>query len=138
MAPAKKHEVVIIGGGPAGTCTAMFLKQKGIQSIIIEKEKFPRYHIGESFTGETGGQLRKLDMGHVLDSQQYLTKLGTKVYGAGGANSFYIPVMARVNGELQDATTWQARRSDFDQLLLDTAIARGVETFPGEAIVPLL
>jgi len=116
----------------------MFLKKYfGIQSLIIEKERFPRYHIGESFTGETGGQLRKLDMGPILDSQQYLTKLGTKIYGAGGKNSFYIPVMARVNGELQDATTWQARRSDFDQLLLDTAIARGVESFAGEAIMPL-
>jgi flavin-dependent dehydrogenase len=132
------RDVVIVGGGPAGSCTAMFLKKYfGIQSLIIEKEHFPRYHIGESFTGETGGQLRKLDMGDVLDSQQYLTKLGTKVYGAGGKNSFYIPVMARVNGELQDATTWQARRSDFDQLLLDTAIARGVETFAGEAVMPL-
>ncbi len=101
----KVHDVVIIGGGPAGSCTAMFLKKYfGIQSLIIEKERFPRYHIGESFTGETGGQLRKLDMGHVLDSQEYLTKLGTKVYGKGGNNSFYIPVMARVNGELQDAT----------------------------------
>ncbi len=132
------HDVVIVGGGPAGSCTAMFLKKYfGIQSLIIEKERFPRYHIGESFTGETGGQLRKLDMGPILDSQQYLTKLGTKIYGAGGKNSFYIPVMARVNGELQDATTWQARRSDFDQLLLDTAIARGVESFAGEAIMPL-
>jgi flavin-dependent dehydrogenase len=48
----KQHDVLIIGGGPAGTCTAMFVKKFfGIQSIIVEKEQFPRYHIGESFTG---------------------------------------------------------------------------------------
>jgi flavin-dependent dehydrogenase len=116
----------------------MFLKKFfGIQSILVEKEKFPRYHIGESFTGETGGQLRKIDMADTLDSQEYLVKLGTKVYGAGGKNSFYIPVMARVNGELQAATTWQARRSAFDQLLLDTALSRGIELFAGEAVAPL-
>jgi 1H-pyrrole-2-carbonyl-[peptidyl-carrier protein] brominase len=137
--PAKIHDVVIVGGGPAASCTAMFLQKfHRIQSVIIEKEQFPRYHIGESFTGETGGQLRKLDMGSVLDSQKYLVKYGTKVFGAGGKNSFYIPVMARVNGELQDATTWQARRSNFDQLLLETAIARGAEHFPGEALTPLM
>ena len=84
----KVHDVLIIGGGPAGTCTAMFLKKfYGIQSIIVEKEKFPRYHIGESFTGETGGQLRKIDMASALDSQEYPVKIGTKVYGTGGRNS---------------------------------------------------
>ena len=97
---AQNYPVVIVGGGPAGTCTAMFLKQLGIQSIIIEKEKFPRYHIGESFTGETGGQLRKLEMGPLLDKFEYPVKLGTTVYGQTGRNSFHIPVMARVDGKL--------------------------------------
>lgn len=133
----KRYQVVIIGGGPGGTCTAMFLHKLGIESILIEKDKFPRYHIGESFTGETGGQLRKLDMAGALNSQEYPVKVGTKVYGAGGANSFYIPVMARENGKLKAMTTWQARRSQFDQLLLDTAISRGIELFAGEAIAPI-
>ena len=127
----KLQDVLIIGGGPAGTCTAMFLKQFGIQSVMIEKEKFPRYHIGESFTGETGGQLRKLDMAPALDSLEYPVKIGTKVYGTSGLNSFYVPVMARIDGQLQAVSTWQARRSHFDQLLLDTALSRGIEMFPG-------
>ena len=133
----KVHDVLIIGGGPAGTCTAMFLKKFGIQSVMIEKERFPRYHIGESFTGETGGQLRKLDMAPALDSLEYPVKIGTKVYGTSGLNSFYVPVMARIDGQLQAVSTWQARRSHFDQLLLDTALSRGIEMFPGEALSPL-
>src|SRR5262245_33152436 len=95
-----EQPVLIIGGGPGGSCTAMFLKKHGIQSIIIEKEEFPRYHIGESFTGETGGQLRKLDMAEALDTQEYPVKIGTKVYGTGGRNSFYIPVMMREGDKL--------------------------------------
>jgi 1H-pyrrole-2-carbonyl-[peptidyl-carrier protein] brominase len=135
---SKQHDVLIIGGGPAGSCTAMFLKKfYGIRSLIIEKEKFPRYHIGESFTGETGGQLRKIDMANALDGKDYPIKIGTKVFGTGGRNSFYIPVMARINGELTPVTTWQARRSEFDKLLLDTALSRGIEMFNGEAVTPL-
>lgn len=133
---AKKREVVIVGGGPAATCTAMFLQQKGIQSAILEKEQFPRYHIGESFTGETGGQLRKLRMGEVLDKERYLVKHGTKVWGTGGKNSFYIPVRDRLGpgGSQRPATTWQARRSVFDKLLMDTCRSRGIEVFEGEAV----
>ena len=129
-----QHQVVIIGGGPAGTCTALFLKQKGIQSIVVEKDQFPRYHIGESFTGETGGQLRKLGMENVLNKLEYPVKRGTKVYGAGGQNSFYIQVRDRLGpgGSQRPATTWQARRSDFDKLLFDTCVERGIEMFEGE------
>lgn len=137
--PGSGPEVVIIGGGPAGSCTAMFLQKLGIRSIIVEKEQFPRYHIGESFTGETGGQLRKLDMEEVLNKEQYPVKYGTKVYGAGGKNSFYIPVRDRLGpgGSQRPATTWQARRSVFDQLLLDTAVQRNIELLPGEAVTVL-
>jgi len=113
----------------------MFLKKLGIHSIIVEKERFPRYHIGESFTGETGGQLRKLDMGPLLDKLNYPVKLGTKVIGTGGKNSFYVPVAYRdKDNKLCPTTTWQARRSDFDKLLWDTAVERGIETLQGEAV----
>ncbi|MGH9495134.1 MAG: NAD(P)/FAD-dependent oxidoreductase, partial [Candidatus Sulfotelmatobacter sp.] len=117
-------------------CSALFLQQKGIQSIIVEKEQFPRYHIGESFTGETGGQLRKLDMEQVLNKFEYPIKRGTKVFGTGGQSSFYIQVRDRLGpgGSQRPATTWQARRSDFDKLLLETAVERGVETFVGEGV----
>ncbi|MGH7839881.1 MAG: NAD(P)/FAD-dependent oxidoreductase, partial [Candidatus Binataceae bacterium] len=133
---ANKHQVVIIGGGPGGTCASMFLKQLGIESIIIEKDRFPRYHIGESFTGETGGQMRKLGIEEALNKEKYPVKLGTKVWGAGGKNSFYIEVRDRLGpgGSQRPATTWQARRSDFDKMLLDTAVGRGIGLFNGEAV----
>lgn len=54
--------VVIIGGGPAGSAAALFLKQLSIDSVIIEREEFPRFHIGESLTAETGRLLRELGL----------------------------------------------------------------------------
>ncbi len=49
-----KTDVVIIGGGPGGAMSAMFLLREGIRPIILEQEEFPRFHIGESMTGEAG------------------------------------------------------------------------------------
>jgi len=43
----KKHPVIILGGGPAGACTAMYLLRRGIKPVIVERDAFPSYHVGE-------------------------------------------------------------------------------------------
>ena len=53
-----KTDVVIVGGGPSASASAMFLSREGIKPLIVEQERFPRYHIGESLTGG-GGQVLK-------------------------------------------------------------------------------
>ena len=55
-----KTDVLIVGGGPGGAMSAMFLLREGIKPIILEQEEFPRFHIGESMTGEAGQVLRRL------------------------------------------------------------------------------
>ncbi|MGH8937646.1 MAG: FAD-dependent monooxygenase [Acidimicrobiia bacterium] len=55
-----KADVVIVGGGPGGSASSLFLAEKGISSLIVERDAFPRFHIGESMTGECGGLVRKL------------------------------------------------------------------------------
>lgn len=133
-----KMDVAIVGGGPGGTASALFLAQAGIKSVIIEKDIFPRYHIGESLTGECGYCLRLLGLEEEMKKQQHPVKYGVKVYGPEGKNTFYIPVMARSSeGKLLDSSTWQVRRSDFDNLFLDTAISRGATLLQGQAIAPI-
>jgi len=134
-----KTDVVIIGGGPGGSASAMYLAKEGIPSVIVEKVEFPRYHIGESMSGEAGGILRGLGLGEAMIKRNHPIKYGLTGYGTGGKNSWWVPVMARdENWNLMEQSTWQVRRSDFDKMLLEEAEARGATLVPGKAIAQLL
>jgi flavin-dependent dehydrogenase len=131
-----KTQVAIIGGGPGGSSAAMFLLREGIQPVIIEKEPFPRYHIGESMTGECGAVLRHLGLGDMMVEKGHPVKHGVKVYGK---HPWFIPMMARTpEGELKYQSTWQVRRSDFDQMMLDEAVRRGATLIRGQALDPIV
>jgi FADH2-dependent halogenase len=130
-----KTDVAIVGGGPSGTCCSMWLEKSGISSVIIEKETFPRFHIGESMTGECGAQLRELGLEDHILGMSHATKHGVKVYGG---QEWFVPVMRRDEEGLHDQITYQVRRSTFDSMLLKEAAARGATVVPGKAVKPLL
>ena len=90
-----KTDVLIIGGGPGGSAMAMFLIREGIKPVILEQEEFPRFHIGESLTGEAGQVLRRLGFEDEMAKREYPVKHGVKVYGTSGENSWFVPVSAR-------------------------------------------
>ena len=132
-----KTDVAIIGGGPAGACAALNLARHGIDSTIVEKVPFPRFHIGESPTGEASALLRGLGFEEQLEAAGHPHKHGVRVFGS-GAQPWFVPVMARMpDGELSDALAWQLRRSEFDAMLLDEA-SRHSTTIPGKALEPLV
>jgi 1H-pyrrole-2-carbonyl-[peptidyl-carrier protein] brominase len=134
-----KTDVLIVGGGPGGAATAMFLAREGIKPVIIEAETFPRYHIGESLTGAGGKVLRDLGLLDEMYRRKHPTKQGVKVYGQSKAGSWFVPVMGRdKDWKLFDWDTWQVRRSDFDKMMLDEAVSRGATLIPGTAVKPLL
>ena len=80
----KNYDVIVIGGGPAGSTAAAVLAMKGRSVLLLEKEKFPRYHIGESlipytyFTLERLGMLDKLQKSHFVRkySVQFVRQAG--------------------------------------------------------------
>ena len=133
------NDVLIIGGGPAGSASAMFLLREGIKPVIVEAETFPRYHVGESLTGAAGKVLRELGLEGEMTRRKYPTKQGVKVYGKSTRGTWFVPVTGRnENWELFEWNTWQVRRSDFDRMLLEEAVARGATLLPGKAIKPLV
>jgi len=134
-----KTDVLIIGGGPGGATAAMFLIREGIKPIILEQEAFPRFHIGESMTGEAGQLLRRLGLEKLMLKKQHPVKHGVKVVGAQAVNSWFVPVSARdADWQLSSGTTWQVRRSEFDVMMLKEAEERGATVIRGTATKALL
>ena len=67
MTTDRTTDVLIIGAGPAGATVALLLLDRGITPIIVEREVFPRFHIGESMTGECGALVRGLSLIHISE-----------------------------------------------------------------------
>jgi 1H-pyrrole-2-carbonyl-[peptidyl-carrier protein] brominase len=133
-----KTPVAIIGGGPAGSTSAMFLRSHGIDCVIIEKEQFPRFHIGESMTGECGAVIRTLGLEDEMNRRKFPIKREAAVFGARG-HKWALPVAGRdKDWKLFPQYTWQVRRDEFDKMMLDTAIARGAGFIHGQVSEPIV
>jgi FADH2-dependent halogenase len=117
----------------------MFLIEQGIEPLIIEREQFPRYHVGESLTGEGGRILRELGLEAELLRRGYPRKQGVRVYGASSRGTWWVPVSGRdADWQMFDWETWQVRRSDFDTMMLDEAQRRGARLLHARATRPLV
>ena len=81
---AKIRGGIIVGGDPAGAVTALHLLKVGAKPLILEQERFPCYHIGESLTSEVGVCLRELGLERAMHAEDYPIKHGTNVYGPCG------------------------------------------------------
>ncbi len=127
-------DVAIVGAGPGGAAASLYLSRRGIRSVIVEKEEFPRYHIGESLTGEVGQRLRDLGLEEYMIAADHPKKFGVDVYGPAGNQTFHVPVMERTGeSSLRAGQTWQVRRDLFDKRMLEEACSRGATLVRGKA-----
>jgi FADH2-dependent halogenase len=122
------YDVIVIGGGPAGAASAMLLAERGLSVLLIEKDQYPRYHVGESLTGTAGDFITRAGLAEQMAELDFPAKSGVKVLGREGAE-FFVPVLR---------PTWHVRRAEFDHLLLRQAIAAGAEHVQGTADEVLL
>lgn len=120
------HEVIIIGGGPAGASTATILAEQGHRVLILEREKFPRYHVGESLIPFTFGPLERLGMIPKMRGSHFVKKYSVNFVQPDGRKSQPFYFYTRYDKETV-AQTWQVMRSEFDQMLLDNAREKGAE-----------
>lgn len=135
-AGAAVKDVVVIGGGPAGSCTAAFLARAGHDVLVFEREVFPRFHIGESLLPASVPVLERLGVADRLDAAGFQRKWGARfVFRRLGRE---VPVeFGRALGALPQRA-WHVRRADFDQLLLSRAEELGAEVRQGVRVKRVL
>ena len=120
------YDAIIIGGGPSGTCSAAILAEYGHRVLILEREKFPRYHIGESLIPFTFQPLQRIGMISKMKGSAFVKKYSVTFVQPDGRRSQPFYFFNRYDRETV-AQTWQVLRSEFDQLMLDNAREKGAE-----------
>ena len=120
-----QFEAIVIGGGPAGSTAAAILAEKGHTVLILEKEKFPRYHIGESLMPFCYFTLERLGVVDQLKESAYPKKYSVQFVREDGDVSQPFYFFQHLDHEA--STTWQVLRSEFDLMLLNNARRHGAE-----------
>jgi flavin-dependent dehydrogenase len=119
------RDVIIIGGGPAGSTAAAVAARAGLRVTLVEKKAFPRYQIGESLMPACYWTFERLGVLDKLRRANFVSKQSVQFYSKTGVPSepYYFPDF----DPHESSWTWQVERSAFDQILLEHAAGEGVE-----------
>jgi flavin-dependent dehydrogenase len=129
-------DVIVIGGGPAGSTVSTLVAQQGYRVQLFERERFPRFHIGESLIPETYWVLKRLDMLPKMQQSHFVKKYSVQFVNSAGRES--APFYFWDNKPHECSQTWQVVRSEFDQLMLSNAREHGVDAREGVRVHDVL
>lgn len=128
--------VIVIGGGPGGSTVSTLIAQQGHSVRLYEREKFPRFHIGESLIPETYWVLQRLNMLPKMKGSHFVKKYSVQFVSASGRLSE--PFYFVEHKPHECSQTWQVRRSEFDSTMLDNAREHGVDVRQGVRVLEVL
>lgn len=129
-------DVIIIGAGPAGSCAAALLAEQGHRVLVLEREKFPRYHIGESLLPFTCYPLQRLGLLEKMRQSAFVKKYSVQFISQSGKASQPFYFFTRYDSQV--AQTWQVLRSEFDLLLMQNARDKGAVVWEEATVRELL
>jgi len=120
----ESFDAIVIGAGPAGCSASAILAEKGRRVLMLEREKFPRYHIGESLLPFTYHPLERLGLIEKMKKSAFVKKYSVQFVSMSGKASQPFYFYNRYDKDTV-AQTWQVLRSEFDMMLMNNARERG-------------
>ena len=136
MKSTTRPNVVVIGGGPAGSTVSTLLAKQGYQVELFERGRFPRFHIGESLIPQTYHVLKRLDMLPKMRASHFVKKYSVQFINQHGKLSE--PFYFIDHNPHESSQTWQVERSELDTMLLDNAAEHGVTVHQGARVLEVL
>lgn len=128
-----EFEVAVIGGGPAGASAASVLAREGRRVLVLERERFPRFHIGESQLPWINEILTRIGAERAVAAAGFVQKFGASFTTADGETDQYADFAQAA--EVPVAQTYQVPRATFDQILLEHAAQLGARVLQGHSAV---
>ncbi len=133
----RDYDALVIGGGPAGTSAAAILAEHGHKVLVIERDKFPRYKVGESLIPFTYPALERLGMIPKMRASCFVKKYSVSFVQPDGKRSQPFYFHTRYDKDTI-AQTWQVTRAEFDQMMMDNAREKGAEVMEETSVTRLL
>lgn len=136
MKEGMQHDVVIAGGGPAGSTVAALVARRGYRVLLLERSSTTGFKIGESLMPATYWTFQRLGLLDTMRESAFPVKGSVQFFSADGraATPFYF----EDHDPHESSRTWQVLRSDFDRLLLDLAAGDGAEIRRGVSATRVL
>ncbi len=123
------YEVAVLGGGPAGSSAAAVLAAAGRRVVLLERDRFPRFHIGESLLSTVNDRFVRLGIADEVRAAGFPEKWGATFLTGDGSVERYADFA--ICPEIERPQTFQVERQRLDQILLDNARRKGADVREG-------
>jgi len=121
------YDVIVVGGGPAGSTVASILSREGRKVVLFEKERFPRHHIGESLMTDTYFTFQRMGLLDKLKASPFVRKYSVQFANPAGKESR--PFYFFEADHHESSVTWQVTRAQFDLMLIEHAADQGATVY---------